>query len=140
MALARRDARASLAALVVVLLAGCTGAPTAPTVDLDEQFTLAPGESRFVSTTGLQVRFVQVDGDSRCPVDAFCILGGDALVRITVSGGGDDRDYALHTGSMAPVRHDDLIITLVELSPFPFSSRPIAPEDYRATLRVTDTD
>ena len=135
--MARRDLLASIAALVVVVLAGCTASPTAPTVALDEQFTLAPGESRFVSTSGLQVRFVQVDGDSRCPADALCVLGGDALVRITVTGVGADQDHTLHTGTMAPVRHDDFIITLVQLSPYPFSATPIAPEDYRATLRVT---
>ena len=45
--------------------------------------------------------------------------------------------YPLHTGDMKPVTHEDLTIALVELSPYPFSSRPIQPGDYRATLRVT---
>lgn len=43
----------------------------------------------------------------------------------------------LHTGSLQPVRHDSLTITLVELSPYPFSSRTIQPGEYRATLQVT---
>ena len=39
---------------------------------------------------------------------------------------------------MAPVRHDDFTIDArASLSPYPFSATPIAPEDYRATLRVT---
>lgn len=38
---------------------------------------------------------------------------------------------------MAPVSHDDLTITLVELMPYPFSSMPFSPDQYRATLRVT---
>jgi hypothetical protein len=38
---------------------------------------------------------------------------------------------------MKPVTHEDLTIALVELAPYPFSSRPIQPGDYRATLRVT---
>ncbi len=37
---------------------------------------------------------------------------------------------------MAPVKHDGLTIGLVELSPYPFSARPIGPADYRATPRV----
>ena len=45
--------------------------------------------------------------------------------------------YALHTGDMRPVAHDDLTIALVELSPYPFSAQPIQPGDYRATLRVS---
>ncbi len=135
--MAGRASLASIAVLLLVVVAGCTDSPTAPSVELDDEFTLAPGESRFVATTGLQVRFVQVDGDSRCPADALCIQGGDALVRITVTGVGADQDYTLHTGTMAPVQHGDFTITLVQLSPYPFSATPIAPEDYRATLRVT---
>jgi hypothetical protein len=38
---------------------------------------------------------------------------------------------------MRPVVHEDLTIALLELSPYPFSSRPIAPGDYRATLRIS---
>jgi hypothetical protein len=43
----------------------------------------------------------------------------------------------VHTGDLKPVTHDDLTIHLVELAPYPFSSRTIAPNEYRATLRVT---
>jgi hypothetical protein len=36
-----------------------------------------------------------------------------------------------------PVVHEGLTIALVELMPYPFSARTIAPTDYRATLTVT---
>jgi hypothetical protein len=47
--------------------------------------------------------------------------------------------YELHTGdsSRATVMHNQLRIGLVELQPYPFSSRTIAPGEYRATLTVT---
>jgi hypothetical protein len=91
-----------------------------------------------VAEAGITLRFDGVSGDSRCPVDAICIQGGDALVRIAViPTRGGSQDYALHTGDMRPVTHDDLEIALVELSPYPFSSRPILPSDYRVKLRVT---
>jgi hypothetical protein len=38
---------------------------------------------------------------------------------------------------MQPARYGDLTIALVELAPYPFSSRTIEPDEYRATLRVT---
>ena len=46
--------------------------------------------------------------------------------------------YELHTGdsSRATVTHKQVRIALVELQPYPFSSRTIAPGDYRATLTV----
>lgn len=118
-------------------LSGCDESVTGPSVGLDATFTLAPGEAVSIADTSLIVQFQGVEGDSRCPADAFCIQGGDAIVRVVVLSSGNRRDYELHTGSMAPVRHDGLTVALVELSPYPFSSRTIAPGDYRASLRVT---
>lgn len=128
------------AALICLLgMTGCRG-PTGPTVLLDRPFTLAPGESAVEESTGLRVLFLQVSGDSRCPADALCITGGDALVHVRLSGGGGpSAEYELHTGdaSRASAVHAGTRVTLVELQPFPFSSRTIAQGEYRATLRAT---
>lgn len=103
---------------------------------LDEQVTLGPGQQ--ASVAGLSVRFEGVTGDSRCPADALCIQGGDAVVRVTAAQGFGARiEYELHTGDMKPVTHRDVTITLVQLAPYPFSSHPIDPNEYRVTLRIT---
>jgi hypothetical protein len=100
---------------------------------------LSPGQTVAIEGADSSLRFQGVIGDSRCPGDAICIQGGDALVRIDViPSRGSASTYDLHTGSMQPVRHEDLTIELVELNPYPFGSLPpIGPSDYRATLRVT---
>jgi len=112
---------------------------TGPTVSLSERFTLAAGEVALVDGTGTRIEFVRVSGDSRCPADAFCIQGGDALVHVRLFDGGTPADYELHTGDSrrAIAVHRSLRIELLELQPYPFSSRTIAPEDYRATFVVT---
>ena len=122
---------------LALIVAACDGT-TGPTTPIDQDFTLAPGERITVAGTSTRITFVRVDGDSRCPADALCIQGGDAVVKIEVdSSGGSRESLDLHTGSMAPVTYRDLIIALIQLSPYPFSSRTIAPDEYRATLRVT---
>src|SRR5262245_3182078 len=126
--------------LAIATLTACSSdRPGAPTGPVNAQVVLAPGQSADVAGAGIRLRFVAVMGDSRCPGDALCIQGGDAIVQIEVlpTGGGSGlTSYNLHTGSMQPVRHDDLTIALVELMPYPFSSLPpIRPSDYRATLR-----
>ena len=99
---------------------------------------LAPGQSVTIREAAIAVRFEGVSGDSRCPADAMCVWGGDALVQIeVVPGSGQRRPYVLHTGDMRPIVHEDLTIALVELSPYPFSARTIPPDDYRATLRIS---
>lgn len=136
-AVSRRSVRTAVAVAWLAAAAACTSSPTAPSVNLDVAFTMAPGETVNVTGAGLSLRFDGVEGDSRCPADAFCVLGGDARVRITVAGGSATRQISLHTGSMAPVTYDAFTLRLLELSPYPFSARPIAPSEYRATLRVT---
>lgn len=129
--------RASLTAVLLSMAIGCAGGPTAPSA-VDHRFTLAPGESAQVVEAGVSVRFEGVTGDSRCPGDAVCILGGDALVRVTVQSGSSTRAYELHTGSLQPVRLDHLTLSLEDLQPYPFSSLPPIPAaEYRATLRLT---
>lgn len=126
-----------LALLAAGALGACDGSMTGPSVRLDTTVAMAPGETASIAATATRLHFIGVAGDSRCPADALCITGGDAAVRIAITTGGTRRDYELHTGSMAPVRDAGLTIALVELSPYPFSTRPIAPDEYRVTLRVT---
>ncbi len=124
-------------ALFCLVLASCAGM-TAPTVALNQEFVLAPGESAAIDDTSIRIRFNGVEGDSRCPADAVCITGGDALVKIDVlESGGRVTPLVLHTGDMRPVTHGDLTIALVQLQPYPFSSRTIDPSEYRATLKVS---
>jgi hypothetical protein len=110
--------------------------PTGPTVGLNQQFTLAPGQTARIEGTDIRMQFVRVSGDSRCPADAFCIQGGDAIVHVRASGGVGSAEYELHTGdsSRASARHGNIHIELAQLQPYPFSSRTINPSEYRATF------
>jgi hypothetical protein len=129
--------RALMLAACLLLMTGCSGSEPAPTSPLDTEFTLAPGESQRIEDASLAIRFEGVSGDSRCPADAVCVLGGSATVRITASSGFSHRAYELRTGDLQPVHHGGLTIALVQLSPYPFSARTISPDEYRATFRVT---
>jgi hypothetical protein len=131
------------ALLVVICLLAATAcdesSPAAPSVGLDARFTLSPGELARVDGAGFRLQFVEVTGDSRCPGDAICIQGGDALVHVRVVDGGSV-PYELHTGdsSRASAVHGGFRIALEELQPYPFGSRPpIQPGDYRATFVVS---
>ena len=113
-------------------------APTGPSVPLNAQFALAPGEAAAIQDTSLRIQFLRVTGDSRCPADAVCIQGGDALVHIRAIDGGST-EYELHTGdeSRAGITHAGFRVELINLQPYPFSSRTIQPDEYRATLRAS---
>lgn len=129
--------RPGFALICLLSLAACDESITGPSVALNENFELQPGSSAVISGASFAVRFNRVTGDSRCPADAICIQGGDAIVSITAIDDDALVDLELHTGSMAPVRYGSYTITLVQLQPYPFSSRTIRPDEYRATLKVT---
>jgi hypothetical protein len=129
--------RAVFVLYCLILMTGCDEAQTAPTSRLDSEFTLAPGDARRIEDASITVRFVGVSGDSRCPADAICVHGGSASVNITVTSGLSSQAHELRTGDLEPVVHNGVTIALVQLSPYPFSARTIAPGEYRATLKAT---
>lgn len=118
----------------------CDGLPSGPTVALDERFTLAVGSTATVEPARVRLEFVEVTGDSRCPADALCIQGGDAVVRLRATAGTSAGTIELHTAdaSRASGVFQGLRVELKELQPYPFSSRTIAQGDYKATLTVTE--
>jgi hypothetical protein len=111
--------------------------PTEPS-PVNAELTLAPGEQRSVSGADLSIKFEEVVGDNRCPGDATCILGGSATIRILVQGPGSaSQRYELTTGEMRPAQHRGTRIELLEVTPYPFSSMPFEPSEYRIKLRIT---
>jgi hypothetical protein len=122
----------------VLALSSCDDTVAGPTVPLNQQFTLAIGQTATISNAGITVTFTGVPNDSRCPGDAICVTAGDATVSIEAlpPAGGRSR-YELHTADMQPVQHGELTISLLQLDPYPFTTRSIQAGDYRATFRVT---
>ena len=99
---------------------------------------LAPGQSASITGTTVKLTFEGVTGDNRCPADAMCVLGGSATVQVEASSSSGKRTLTFETGKLEPVEYGGLTVELTQLMPYPFSATPIEPEDYRATLRVTN--
>ena len=118
----------------------CTAVPSVgPSAPLNQQFTLPRGGIVSIDGTSMRLQFVEVSGDSRCPADVVCIQAGDATVHLRALDDGAAADYMVHTGdsARAAATHRQLRIELLQLAPYPFSTRTIAQDDYRATLKVT---
>jgi hypothetical protein len=129
--------RRLLIALCLSAVTACADSPTIPT-PVNQEVILAPGQTVNISGADLNLRFEGVLADSRCPANAICIWAGDAHVRIQVQPRrGSNKAYDLHTADNRPVTHDDVTIELTQLLPYPFTTDPIDPAAYRATLKVT---
>ena len=135
--------RRSWAVLPALLtLAACAGNPVGTSVPTGREFLLRAGESVAIEGTDFSVRFEVVASDSRCPADALCVTLGDAEAIFTVAQAGRPSvQLTLHTrpgeGQRATV--GDLTLILTHLDPYPYSGRPVSPDDYRVWLRVERT-
>jgi hypothetical protein len=134
----RRLRQACLATLAVAL--GCLASP-APikTVKLAHDFILKVGESALIEGEALEVGFVEVAADSRCPKDARCVWEGDAVLTLCLrKAGAPKRVIELHTSSKEKDSPNDsgYQVTLLGLDPKPVSSGGNAQADYVATLRI----
>lgn len=128
-----------LPATALILSLGCTanGEP-AVEVTLDNDFHLRAGQSARIAAENIEIRFVGVTGDSRCPKGVMCVWEGDALVRIEILVGNEKEERTLHTASREANATDfaNLNVGLIALHPAAVEGQVIEPEAYVAILRV----
>ena len=123
-------------AALIALSAGCSDA-TAPRLTSPTEVVLAIGREVRVDSL-LQLTFLKVTADSRCPAQAECFWAGDAAVAIACRvGTGPSYADTLHTTLDARnVAFADWSITLVGLTPYPDTPTPIPAGRYVARLRI----
>lgn len=118
---------------------------------LGTPFTLTPGETIGLDDTDMMLGLLSV-ADTRCPIDLACGTGGKNGVEVGVlflDQYGETEQLALSgrtgydglvlppTAEMQPqVIVGDYTLRLLRVTPFPVSSREIAPKDYKVTLIV----
>ena len=120
---------------VAGLVGGCLGVdPTE--VPLGEEFELAPNQSTRIAGSNLTVGFRRVVGDSRCPIDAVCVVEGRAGIELDLFGAAAGGPVLVDSRLPATWTDGHYTIELLELRPNPTVSRPIKPENYRLRLVV----
>jgi len=128
----------ALPLLLVAGLGGC-GDAAGPSrgVALDVPFDLRVGESAAVEDELLTLTFHGVANDSRCPIDAVCIVAGDATLRLGLR-------RLPRPESLLEVRtpdgpaglYDGYAVEALRLLPAPRAATPTDPAAYVATLLV----
>ncbi len=125
-----------LSIAVAALIAGCFGLdPTE--IPLGEEFELAPNQSTRIVGTDLTVGFRRVVGDTRCPLDAVCVVEGKAGIELGIFGPATQGPVLIDAGLPATVTEGRYAIEALDLRPYPALVRGIIrPEDYRLRLVV----
>lgn len=133
--------------IIPSLALGCAS-PAAPDLDrlqaihpdVGDPFQLRVGQRAVIEGVDLDVRFLEVSNDSRCPSNALilCVWEGDAVIVVETSPkDADALHHVLHTNlepkavSLGSVR-----LSLQRLDPDPQDVTPIPSHEYLATFVV----
>jgi hypothetical protein len=107
---------------------------------LGTPFELPQGAVAKIDTERLEIRFVEVLEDSRCPPNVQCVWAGRARIRVSVSQDGNGLgDLELSTLDQAQDKAPKLAgyrFTFVAVAPGPPAAGGPIPDHYVATLRV----
>jgi len=125
--------------LVMALLAnGCV--PAVSEAGLNEEFSLAPGQTMGITGEDLEVRFIEVSGDSRCATGVTCVWAGEVMaVTEIVMDGRTERLELTEPGlndAPAGVSIQNYRFTF-RVEPYPNQDSQIKPEDYRLMMVVS---
>lgn len=140
--------------LLSLLLVACQPATPPPPISaaLDEEFTLAPGQTVTITDAGLTVTLVSVPGDQRCPLEMECAASGPVSVSITVQSDSQPmREFTFQTftdndgrvpemhfeGMQESVEFGEYLIQMKSILPFPQKSfSEISDSEYRVSMKV----
>jgi len=127
-----------------LLLIGC-GSSTGPDVDLSTAFvngpvemTLRQGDDVVVPGTVLRMSLAAVVEDSRCPSDVVCVWEGNAKVDVGIGAGTGPTFALLLNTALEPqtVEWNGVLVTLLDVSPYPVSTETIRAGDYSVKVRL----
>jgi len=117
-----------------------SSAPMSIDTNLDSEFVLQVNQSAEIKSEDLKITFLNVTSDSRCPSDVTCIWQGQAGIELDVQKGEVESTVSLSIGGDSSPEEsifNSYLIQLVDLSPYPISTKNIQPEDYTATIKIT---
>lgn len=139
-----------MALCIASMLAGCNNGEdraeircetaTAVAPPINQPFNMQVGDSVVVDG-GLQLQFVAVDNDSRCPTDVQCVTAGSAVLSLRAQAyDRDEKSFTLESGTdrSETIAFDNGFyqLQLNGVEPQPISSKEIAADGYCATFTV----
>jgi len=124
--------------ITAMMATGCKAS-----VEFDEEFSLSIGKGAVISKERLEITFLDVLEDSRCPRDATCISEGRATILVRLASFNTEAEVKLiepglsdHSGTVFV----NYLITY-HLLPYPQSGAETetARGDYRLVLTISKT-
>ena len=128
-----------LAVSFLLPVAGLSCSTDNITASLGQEFTLPVVQTVIISGENLTLKFVEVEGDSRCAKGVECIWAGEAKCRmyITYNGATSDIVFTQVGGSVTDQDFLNQYKASFKLEPYPEAGKQIDKSDYKLVMTVT---
>jgi len=122
--------------LGITLLSGCSNTLKA---SLGSEFTLSVGQNARIASGSMEIKFIAVTEDSRCPKNVQCIQAGKVSCDVEITKDGVKSHILLTqtglTNNSNKYTYQNYTIAF-EVSPYPEAGKEIASRDYRLSLTI----
>jgi len=131
---------AVLPLIVIVSVAACCGCSGVIKASLGQEVTLKPGQTVSITGEELEIEFIEVVEDSRCPQSVTCIWEGRARCSVRITTGEQEENAVLtqpglYEGMTEKSYHAYTLSFLLE--PYPETDKTISQDEYRLRLMVS---
>jgi len=124
---------------ILTVLSGCQGGEGTVKATLNQEFSLAIGQTAGLTGEPLTIQFVEIQDDSRCPKGAMCIWQGRVSAVLQVSDGSDSTKIVLTEPGLSDQygrgTYKKYEFTS-HVQPYPELGKKISREDYRVLLTI----
>ena len=107
---------------------------------LGKEVSLKINRALVVESENLEIKFLGVTSDSRCPKEVVCIWAGQVIVMVNVWKAGENLgEFELidtNGGGVSPTQVDNYEIFLLKVKPYREVNKIINTKDYIITIKV----
>jgi hypothetical protein len=114
--------------------------PMSVDANIGSEFMLQFNQSAEIKSENMKITFLNVTSDSRCPTDVTCVWQGKADIDVNLQKEDQDVTVSLPIGGDSKqdvTVFNQYLIQLVDLSPYPVSTKNIQTDEYAAKINIT---
>ena len=126
-------------ACLLLILAGCSTDKDVK-VNLGEEFSLNIGQTVLIVSENLEIEFIDVTEDSRCPKGVTCIWAGEVTAKVAINTRNSLDELLLTEPGLTdfpPEQSFHGYKLTYHIEPYPQASVDIAKEEYRLHLKIS---
>jgi hypothetical protein len=131
-----------ISVVILTILSSCQSSEGTIKVSLNDEFSLAIGQTAELQEEQLTIKFEGIQEDSRCPRGATCIWQGRVSCVLQVSDSSDSTKIVLTEPGLSD-QYGKIIYKKYEFTshvqPYPELGKKISSEEYRVLLTIKKT-